>query len=163
MSITDELREFSPGIHGYKLLRPCDEKELRAIADRIDMEHERLMVERADRYSELRAKMNNCYIELPKDADGEPIHVGDVLTDDAEFESEGKVVRLMFENEGWLVGFDERVKWAEPSTHEWHHYHVPTVEDVLREFICDHEEGIRDEVDLITEYAAKLRLAEEDA
>ena len=72
-------------------------------------------------------------------------------------------LRLMFENEGWLVGFDERVKWAEPSTHEWHHYHVPTVEDVLREFICDHEEGIRDEVDLITEYAAKLRLAEEDA
>lgn len=39
------------------------------------------------------------------------------------------------------------------------HYHAPTVEDVLHEFICDHEEGVRDEADLIAEYAAKLRLA----
>ena len=157
MSITDELRH---SIEEAKQVYGCECKHLLALADRIDMEHERLMVERADRYSELRAKMNNCYIELPKDADGEYIHVGDVLTDDAEFKSEGKVVRLMFENEGWLVGFNECVRWAEPSIHEWHHYHVPTVEDMLREFICDHEEGVRDEVDLIAEYAAKLQLKE---
>lgn len=162
MSITDELRH---NIEEAEQVYGCECKHLLALADRIDMEHERLMVERADRYSELRAKMNNCYIELPKDADGEYIHVGDVLTDDAEFESEGKVVRLMFENEGWLVGFDERVRWAEPSIHEWHHYHVPTVEDMLREFalaVCK-DDALTIRKGVVEEYAAKLRLAKEDA
>ena len=116
-------------------------KKILAIADRIDAAVEGM-------------------VELPKDVDGEYIHMGDVLIDDAEFESEGKVVRLMLENVGWLVGFDGCVRWATPSIHEWHHYHAPTVEDVLHEFICDHEEGVRDEVDLIAEYATKLQLKE---
>jgi hypothetical protein len=167
MSITDELRH---SIEEAEQVYGCECKHLLALADRIDMEHERLMVERADRYSELRAKMDNCYIELPKDADGEYIHVGDVLTDDAEFESEGKVVRLMFENEGWLVGFDEYVRWAEPSIHEWHHYHEPTVEDVLQEFAnaileWSGKSGNIAEVgtwsDIAAKYAAKLQLKED--
>lgn len=35
----------------------------------------------------------------------------------------------------------------------------PTVEDVLHSFICDIEEGVRFEPNIIAEYAAKLRLA----
>lgn len=112
------------------------------------------------------------YQLLPKDADGEYIHVGDVLTDDAEFRSEGKVVRLMLEDEDWFVGFDSGAGWAELSIHEWHHHYAPTVEDVLREFAeryLDYEgipsagrRGVGEA--LMDEYVSKLRLAEgEDA
>ena len=67
MGITDELREFSPGIHGYKLLRPCDEKELRAIADRIDAEHEKAVCEAYDKGMGL-AKTMTEFQELTQDA-----------------------------------------------------------------------------------------------
>lgn len=165
MNIADELMEYANKFKNSHDAWSGISDDLTAIADRINMEHERRMVERADLYSELRAKMNNCYIELPKDADGEYIHVGDVLTDDAEFESEGKVVRLMFENVGWLVGFDGYVRWAEPSIHKWHHHHAPTVEGVLREFalaVCK-DDALTIRKDVIEEYAAKLQLAKEDA
>ena len=177
MSITDELREFSPGIHGYKLLRPCDEKELRAIADRIDMEHERLMVERADRYSELRAKMNNCYIELPKDADGEPIHVGDKLIDEDDKLQKPAIVKcILYNDEGCVVSdIDPRGCWYDPSLLR---HHAPTVEDVLREFAekmnenlgmytgeaIDADEWRSADAKTIAEYAKRLTLADgEDA
>ena len=64
--ITDELRKFAPQINGYKFLRPCDERELRAIADRID-------AELAERYVEIPAKVEGP----PKDIDGEIWHYGD--------------------------------------------------------------------------------------
>ena len=57
MSITDELREFVVGM----LFRGESHERLVAIADRID------------------AALEEEYIELPKDADGVPIHVGDVM------------------------------------------------------------------------------------
>lgn len=155
MSITDELRH---SIEEAEQVYGCECKHLLALADRIDAEHEEAL---SQAYMDV---SDSEWVRLPKDADGVPIHVGDVLTDDAEFESEGKVVRLMFENEGWLVGFDERVKWAEPSIHEWHHYHEPTVEDMLREFalaVCK-DDALTIRKGVVEEYAAKLRLAKEE-
>ena len=145
MSITDELRAWAK--------EHLNRNSIFAIADRIDAEHEAMLVD-------ARKTVYQGYIELPKDADGECIHVGDVLTDDAEFESEGKVMRLMLENEGWMVGFGCG-GWTEPSIHEWHHYHAPTVEDVLTEFGIDweHESDCEDRAALLKEYAAKLKLA----
>ena len=164
--ITGELREWMDRTTIRFDSRGCllgTAEELTAIADRIDAKHEHKMEERADRYSELRAKMNNCYIELPVDADGEYIRIGDVLTDDAEFKSEGKVVRLMLEGEGWSVGLGCN-GWSTPSLHEWHHHHAPTVEDVLRELLneAEHFHSLEEERDAIAEYAAKLRLAESE-
>ena len=149
MSITDELREWAK--------EHLSRSSILAIADRIDAEHERLMEERADRYSELRAKMNNCYVELPKDADGEYIHVGDVL------DGYGKtieVVELRYGRSGWVLISRDGNGYADTFAFT---HHEPTVEDVLHDFICDVEEDVRDEREIIAEYAAKLRLAKEDA
>ena len=55
MSISDDIREWCNLPQAYSI--PCD--ELRELADRIDSE----------------------MVELPKDADGEVIHVGDTLHD----------------------------------------------------------------------------------
>lgn len=163
MSITDELRH---SIEEAEQVYGCECKHLLALADRIDMEHERLMVERADRYSELRAKMNNCYVELPKDADDVPIHMGDKMEC---FTSQHRDVPKVFEVQRIIM--DDVTGWrlvAYPATYvpeECRHYHAPTVEDVLLEFgeWYTHTKGGCDEDSIIAEYAAKLRLAEEDA
>ena len=108
----------------------------------------------------LEDKLSHC-IELPKDTDGEYIHIGDVLTDDAEFKSEGKVMRLMLEDEGWMVGIG-CAGWIEPSIHEWHHYHAPTVEDVLCELLNEYREGgCTLEETRLSDFAAKLQLRED--
>lgn len=129
MSITDELRKWASTKVPYKYGHQISE-----IADRIDTKHERGMEERADRYSELRAKMNNCYVELPKDADGEPIHIGDVMEDglDQAFTPK-KVKMLMLEDDEWMLNFGGG--WSVMKHHEWRHHHAPTVEDVLREML----------------------------
>ena len=168
MSITDELREYARIHQPYKseLYNAQCADEITAIADRIDVEHERRMVERADRYSELRAKMNNCYIELPKDADGEYIRIGDVMEFSA-FEVEKPVTRTV---DG--IGQGVFFAWCGERGYQQHeakrycHHHAPTVEDVLTEFGIDweHESDCEDRAALLKEYAAKLRLAEgEDA
>lgn len=60
---------------------------------------------------------------------------------------------LAVQPDGWYVS-----TWYEPDEY---HRHTPTVEDILHEFICDHEEGIRDEADIIAQYAKKLQLVSE--
>lgn len=178
MGITDELREWA---NTFSDMCQDYEKAL-AIADRIDAEHQKACD----------GAWNNGYeadylgiekwltehpqviehhglVHLPKDADGEYIRIGDVLTDDAEFKSEGKVIRLMLEDEGWMVGFGCG-GWTEPSIHEWHHYHAPTVEDLLFSYgqacIRTSNEAETDAAKqtmlarLREDYAAKLRLAD---
>lgn len=180
MSITDELREYvnQTPVPKSRVLMEARER-FNAIADRIDAEHQKACDDAWDNGYEAdylgiekwltehpQVMEHHGWIRLPKDADGEYIHVGDVLTDDAEFRSEGEVVRLMLEGEDWFVGFDRRAGWTEPSIHEWHHHHAPTVEEVLTEFGIDweHESDCEDRAALLKEYASKLRLVEgEDA
>ena len=131
MSITDELREW---INGNTIIHVT---ELRAIADRIDAE----------------------MVELPKDADGAPIRVGDVLTDG---EYTFVVDELATFGDGsWSIRNEDGDAW---KARDVTHHHKPTVEDVLREFA----EKITDSQipnvhptyeEAIAEYAAKLRLA----
>ena len=178
MNITDELRGFatdpllgyaSQEVHAEVITAIADRideehqkaiRELNNLADRIDSEHEHEMEERADRYSELRAKMNNCYIELQKDADNEYIHEHDKVDwrDHAGAWHENATVVAVC-NDGCYV-MDGTVFHVHKS--DIRHHHSPTVEDVLHNFICDVEEDVRDEREIIAEYAAKLRLAEVD-
>lgn len=158
MAITDELRKYAANFMSNVQMH-----RVLAIADRIDAEHEHEMEERADRYSELRAKMNNCYVELPKDADGEYIRIGDELRDGWHEQNQGEVERLMLDHHGWwlmLKSCPERFYVHE--FHEWHHRHhkQPTVEDVLRKLVGRaHTLGCIEEEDaLVAEYAKKLQL-----
>ena len=101
------------------------------------------------------------YMPYPLDAEGEPIHIGDVM------ESENgirEVDVLQKSSRKWSVGLVP----VGGGVFSWHdaetlHHHAPTVEDVLREFadrVCNsgHQWGL-DAAETIAEYAAKLRLA----
>ena len=170
MSITDELREFASHCAGG-----MGGDSLRHMADCIDAEHERLM---AEQFESLTVDMKpmteenmaeNGFIRLPKDVDGVPIRIGDVLKDDAEFKSEGAVKCLRLDRSGWFVGFGDG--WTPTKIHEWRHYHKPTVEHELGEMhnrLLDvwqsnlSTEFRQNKIDeIIAEYAEKLRLADD--
>ena len=162
MSITDELRE-------YIWQHATNNDELRAIADRIDAEHERACKEQYACGVEhgigasIEASMiqEHGFIELPKDADGEYIHIGDMMHGTCP---SGKYVcgevSAIGANKFWLrnVPFSLRPDYMR-------HYHEPTVEDVLSEMLeqafpsdfMHRSEAIEA---MVAEYAAKLRLAE---
>lgn len=170
MSITDELREWAEdNTLRDRVLTTCPPQHavhgvletLLRIADHIDAEHERAMAAAAliagvPITDEDMAK--HGWVRLPKDADGVPIRVGDVL------DGYGKaieVVEMRHGRSGWLLissdgnGYDD--------TFAFTHHHEPTVEDVLREFA---EKVIDSQIpsvhptyeEAIAEFAAKLRL-----
>jgi len=175
MSITDELRKEARGFGRYVYTTPQADC-LTAIADRIDAEHER---ECKEQYAcgvehgigaSIDASMiqTHGYIELPKDADGEYIHVGDKVTC---ARSVWQVTGLRLTGLAWGVCCTIFNDHGGSGTNVYppcdlRHYHAPTVEDVLTEFGIDweHESDCEDRAALLKEYAAKLRLAEgEDA
>jgi hypothetical protein len=161
MSITNELREF------IAEQQWCAKGTLSAIADRIDegaKDNELFRREAepfCDRLREAAAERADVtlfgvdYVALPMDADGVPIHVGDMV----EYLTGGRdVVRFITLNgSGWAV--NER-GW---EARTMRHHHTPTVEDVLTEFgiSWEYESDCEDRAALLKEYAAKLRLAEE--
>jgi hypothetical protein len=138
MSITDELRKYA---NGYETLV---NHKLLAIADRIDAEHERQL-------EVLYRDMSDAeYVKLPKDADGEYIHIGDVM------DGYGKtieVVELRYGRSGWVLISRDGNGYADTFAFT---HHAPTVEDVLREFAEGLGVPIADSY--IAATAAKLQL-----
>ena len=102
------------------------------------------------------------WVRLPVDAEGVPIHVGDVLTDG---EYTFVVDELAAFGDGsWSIRNEDGNAWAACDVT---HHHAPTVEDVLREFaekVTDSQvPGVHPTYEeAIAEYAAKLRLAGEE-
>lgn len=128
MSITDELRKEARGFGRYVYTAPQADC-LTAIANRIDAE----------------------MVELPKDADGVPIRVGDVVEwcdsgDTLTVEGIGKDIVFYIDNGGaeWTAARNKR-------------HHKPTVEDVLREFAYGLGVPVADSY--VAAAATKLRLA----
>ena len=157
MSITDELREWARGLFNVNI-----RETLIAIADRIDAEHERQCAESWMRGHDAWAAIDrgdemaeHGWIRLPKDADGEYIHVGDVLTDG---EYKFKVFELAAFGDGsWSIRNEDGNAWAACDVT---HHHEPTVEDVLREFAYGLGVPVADSY--VAAAATKLRLAGED-
>ena len=106
------------------------------------------------------------YQLLPVDADGETIHVGDVMEWVRYKDDDPTIVRTVsgIGNGVFFAWSDEQGRYAQYEARAYRHYHAPTVEDVLREFgdWYAHTKGGCDEDGIIAEYAAKLRLAEEE-
>lgn len=96
-------------------------------------------------------------VELPKDADGEYIHIGDVM----EWCDSGETLTVEGIGSDVLFYIDgENAEWT--AARNKRHHHEPTVEDVLREFAlaCEDAGNAGPEVERIAaEYAARLRLA----
>lgn len=168
MSITDELREFAPHVDPGKVALAGWKDALLAIADHIDAAHRSALEKLAAQLDESK----DGWVRLPEDADGVPIHLGDDVTSD--YHESGTVVgvQLIVNANGHVIttiavrphGWDTPT-WYDPEGYR--HYLAPTVEDVLREFadrVCNsgHQWGL-DAADTIAEFAAKLRLAGEDA
>lgn len=179
MSITDELREWAK--------EHLSRNSILAIADRIDAEHQKALDEwKAEHgkmwlkgYAECHAELlegnetlasdlEGCgWIRLPKDADGVPIHVGDVMEERSGHTFEVASLMAFGGSENWLALSDPRNFSSFREPHDIRHYHAPTVEDVLQKLL-EQAVGYSDAhttvaLNTIAEYAAKLRLAEEDA
>lgn len=103
------------------------------------------------------------YTALPEDAEGVPIHVGDVMENivcpPVHREVTGVGVECFY---GWDEG---NGRYSQFDVACYRHHHAPTVEDVLAEFAERWHEGktsdrCYDFDATLAEYAAKLRLAE---
>ncbi len=141
MSITTELREW---FDTYRIHWFGRRPEIEPMLDRID------------------AELAERYVALPMDADGVPIRVGDVMewcdpdgevTVTCEVDAVG--VECFFAWDG------ANGRYAQKCANVYSHHHEPTVEDVLREF-ADEVRRCCDTADTIAEYAAKLRLKEDE-
>ena len=169
-ALTDELREFVEGhlYLGATVLGGWKEVAL-VIADRIDAEHEKaITAAHSNGITEYGSMVAREYVKLPVDADGVPIRVGDKL-DGLHYE-DGTVTGIQYglaangtiselvavRPHGW-----DTATWHDPE--EYRHHHAPTVEDVLDEFFgkANLPDGTQTRAEIIAEYAAKLRLAEE--
>ena len=170
MSITDELRKEANKADWVHCTT------LRAIADRIDAEHERQCAESWMRGHDAWAAIDRSddmaehgWIRLPKDADGVSIRIGDVMELVSYDEDYRPVIRTVD-----AVGEQVFFAWSKPSGRyaqyeacAYRHYHATTVEDVLREMadrIYADEDEPRDRDAIVAKYAKRLTLAEgEDA
>ena len=158
MSITDELRKEARGFGRYVYTAPQADC-LTAIADRIDAEHEKAEQDLIDANNQME-QLCECSIRLPVDADGVPIHVGDVLTDG---EYTFRVDELAAFGDGsWSIRNEDGNAWAACDVT---HHHAPTVETTLREML-EQAVGYSDAhttvaLNAIAEYSAKLQLRED--
>jgi hypothetical protein len=137
-----------------------------AIADRIDVEHEAQLNDAFETRNSDENQENDGWIRLPKDANGEYIHIRDVMEPNGSnllFGQTSFEVRAIRYNEGgWEVYSRLGDRYA---TSLLRHHHEPTVEDVLREFgekYCDTVAGSDKERELFAEYAAKLQIKESE-
>ena len=98
------------------------------------------------------------YQLLPVDADGEYIHIGDVMEWCNGFFT---VHELKLTEDGWQTWDSEHGYTVHAD--ECIRHHAPTVEDVLREFalaVCK-DDALTIRKDVVDEYAAKLMLKED--
>lgn len=168
MSITDELRAWAKG----STLSSWTAEHLTAIADHIDAEYKKACDDAWDNGYEAdylgiekwltehpQVMEHHGWICLPKDADGEPWHIND------EFDIDEGIAHVNGIGDNRLFYIDnDGMQWTRADNKL--HYHEPTVEDVLREFSCvlmGKREFDGDVAEAISEYAAKLCLAGEDA
>lgn len=111
---------------------------------------------------EVEEQIEERYVELPKDADGETIRIGDVM------ECNGKKLKVMALSETQAFFFDDG-EIANYGVKIIRHYKPPTVEDVLEEALnraanLDRKEGYwpsaADITNIVNEIAPKLQLRE---
>lgn len=153
MAITDELRHY---IEGSEQLYGCEYRRSRAIADRIDEEHEREVADtRNDALYHANDKdMADLGWYRALDADNVPWRIGD------RDECGNEVASIRMAKDGCFYFTTSGSLPCRANIHR--HYHEPTVEDTLREFAgkwLHTTEGSEREDAVVAEYAKRLRLA----
>lgn len=121
--------------------------ELDGIAERIEQE------------------VSERYMELPLDADGVPIRVGDVMEFSA-FEIEKPVTRMVDGiGQGVFFAWCGERGYQQHEAKRYRHHHEPTVEDVLWDMLDSLDLDPTSHVDtgaVVAEYAQRLQLREVD-
>lgn len=171
MSITDELRAYAKDYELY-----INHHQLLEIADRIDVEHQKECDAAWDNgYEADYGGIENWLIEhpqvmewhgltrLPKDANGIPVRIGDVMEWPDHFTAD--VIGIGYNTFFYVEDGADTAQWAFANNKT--HHKEPTVEDLLREFadkIIDSQiPNIHPTYEeTITEYTAKLRLADDE-
>ena len=157
-SITDELREW----YKDRFFMANGWNEINAISDRIDAEHESACAEAyGNGVQSVALPDMTAYAKLPLDADGECIHIGDVMENIVCPSVHREVTGVGAE---CFYGWDEgNGRYSQFDANCYRHHHAPTVEDVLTEFGIDweYEDNCEDRAALLAEYAAKLQLRED--
>ena len=162
MSITDELRKYAAHAVERSDYMAGLTFDLDRIADRIDAEHEAVLL---NVHTDLMDASG--WVRLPKDSDGEYIHLGEVMEWVSDDECYSPVIRTVEAvGEGTFIAWDGiNGRYAQYEAHAYRHYHAPTVEDVLREMAdrcyADEDEP-RDRDAIVAEYAQRLQLREVD-
>lgn len=106
----------------------------------------------------IEAELAERYVALPLDADGEPWYRGSKVIDPKD--PDGKVNTVWIAGDNTLITDDHLFIF---HANELRHYHPPTVEDVLEQFVARWMDTHHDDLPALkAEYAAKLRLAGED-
>lgn len=148
----------------YGQMASAAAKKLLDIVAELDAQHMAALEEQAD---EIWALVAEHYIELPKDAEGEYIHIGDEME---RGKAHGRVIALMLSNYPkkwggalhWGIQLEgEHAPTALDLT--FHHYRPPTLEDVMRDFATDWEYAAdgEDKETVLKEYAKLLMLRAE--
>ena len=121
----------------------------------------------ADHIGKIEQEINERYIEMPKDADGKPIRVGDKLMND-HTEQVITVTQVAMSSDGWYVHTDHGILGL---LEHLHHYEPPTVEAMLESALntaamLDSDSGYlpsaADITNIVNEIAPKLQLREEE-
>ena len=116
---------------------------------------------------EIENELKERYMELQVDADGVPIHIGDEMDCGEHFGVKG-VEGFIHGAVAFTVCDPQSVRICACPARMTHHYHKPTVENVLREFAdevyADADNEIHDRDFLCAKYAKKLRevMADDD-
>lgn len=105
------------------------------------------------------------YTKLPRDENGEVIHLYDELAGYG-YPNGGVICKAIVNDQMILVGrvTDTYREWLLWDAYKCHHYHKPTVEDVLRELViaCEDAGNAGPAVEaLISKHAEKLQLKED--
>lgn len=139
MSITDELRKYVAEQCSYLRGAKCSGyNKMLEIADRIDERHEEIIYEYRREYEDFKSYRDIAYVELPVDADGVSIHIGDELTNGKDMPA--KVRCMMLAEDGWMVSAQTRPGFAiVPSI--LHHVKPDSWERIIRDAI---EQGYPD-------------------
>lgn len=178
MNITDELRKWASIEVPYKYCH-----QLTAIADRIDEEHEKSIVDALLNDGLPMTDENMAeygWIRLPLDTNGMPIHIGDFVegTNFREVgQAKGEVVRIVYNKHLNEVRIDTGTSYVDRNPAKVRHVSRPlTVEDVLYAFAQEMNENMgmytSEAIDsgewraadykTIAEYAKRLRIAGDD-
>ena len=114
---------------------------------------------------EIERELEERFIKLPVGADNVPIKVNDEMESVRRPKEVFVVKRLKYsEKHRWMIGGAARDDLSEYGLYApsfCHHHKLPTVEDVLREFVFDACGDSTPEEAVVKRFAERLRLREE--